>query len=111
MARLLADDGELWVRLSRREKLGALHGDVRVPLDAVEDVRVTRHPFRELRGTRAPGTGIPRVIALGTWRYRGGRDFVALYRGKGALIVRLREGPFQRLLIATDDASAVAAAI
>ena len=111
MARLLAHDGELWVRLSRREKLGALHGDIRVPRDAVEELHVSRSPFRELRGTRAPGTGIPRVIALGTWRHRGGKDFAALYRGKPAVILRLRDAPFERLLIAADDADAVAAAI
>ena len=111
MASLVAEDGDLRVRLSRREKLGALHGDIRVPLDAVEDLHVSHRPFSELRGTRAPGTGIPRVIALGTWRYRGGKDCAALYRGKPAVIVRLRDAPFQRLLIAADDADAVAAAL
>ena len=61
------------------------------------------------RGLRAPGAGWPRVIALGTWRYSGGKDFAALYRGKPAVIVGLRDAGFRRLLISADDAEAVAA--
>lgn len=111
MAVLIAEDGDLWVRLSRREKLGAVHGDACIPVDAVEKLYVSHHPFSELRGMRAPGTGFPGLIALGTWRYRGGKDFAALYRGKPALIVRLDDASFRRLLISADDADTVAAAL
>ena len=111
MARLYAEDGELVLALSGREKVGALHGDIRVPLSAVQDVRVSAKPVRELRGLRAPGTGVPGLIALGTWRYRGGKDFVALYRRRPAVIVTLRDARFARLLVCADDAQAVAAAI
>lgn len=111
MATLSAENGELVLRLSRREKLGAFHGDIRVPLSSVQDVRVSRRPFAEVRGTRAPGTGMPRVIALGTWRDRKGKEFVALYRGKPGVIVDLRDAPYRRLIVAADDPEAVAAAI
>jgi hypothetical protein len=111
MASLVAEQGELVLRLSRREKLGALHGDVRVPLGAVERVSVSPTPFRELRGMRMPGAGLPGVIALGTWRSRGGKDFAALYRGKPGVIVELRDAPYGRLLVSGDDAEAIAAAI
>lgn len=112
MARLLLDDGDLVLRFSRMERLGALRGDLRAPLSAVEDVRVSSTPWRELRGVRAPGTGVPNRIALGTWRYRGGKDLVALYRSSApAVIVRLRDQPFQRLLVSAADAEAMAEAI
>lgn len=111
MATLTIQDGELVVALSRWEKAGAVHGDVRVPLHSVEDVSVSAQPFGELRGLRAPGAGWPRAIALGTWRYRGGKDFAALYRRRPAVIVRLRDAEFGRLLIAADDAETVAARI
>ena len=111
MASLMREDGDLVLRLSPIEKLGGLHGDIRVPLAAVQDVDVRRQPFGELRGIRAPGTGLPRRIALGTWRYRGGKDFAALYRGKPGVIVRLRGAPYRRLLVCADDADAVAAGI
>lgn len=111
MASLVSEDGDLVLRLSRWEKLGAFHDDVRVPLSAIEHVSVSPTPFREMRGMRAPGTGVPGVTALGTWRYRGGKDFAALYRGKPAVIVHLRGAPYQRLLVSADDAEAIAAAM
>ncbi len=111
MAMLRVEDGELVVALSRWEKAGALHGDVRVALSSVDDASVSEQPFAELRGLRAPGTGLPRVIALGTWRYRGGKDFAALYRRRPAVIIRLREAAFGRLLVSADDAAAVAEAL
>ena len=111
MATLTVHDGELIVGLSRWERAGALHGDVRVPLPSIEAVSVSPQPFGDLRGMRAPGTGWPRVIALGTFRYSEGKDFAAIYRRKPAVIVRLRDAEFRRLLIAADDAEAVAARI
>lgn len=111
MATLSSEDGDLVLRLSRWETLGALHGDLRVPLGSVERVSVSPAPFRELRGMRMPGTGLPGVVALGTWRYGGGKDFAALYRGKPGVIVSLRDGAYRRLLVSADDADAVAAGI
>lgn len=111
MATLHCEADELVLRLSPREKLGALHGDVRGPLKSVRDVAVSDTPFHALRGLRAPGTALPRRIALGTWRYRGGKDFAALDRGKSAVIVSLQDAPFGRLLVSADDAEDVAAHI
>jgi hypothetical protein len=93
------------VRLSPIEKLGALHGDVTVPRPSVRAVEVTTQPFVELRGIRAPGTGLPGVIALGTWRRgRGKKDFVAVYRGRPAVVLDLDDrGPYDRLIISVDD--------
>lgn len=111
MATLAVTGDELVVALSGWEKAGALHGDIRVPLTGVAGARVSTQPFADLRGVRAPGTGLPRVIALGTWRHRDGKDFAALYRHRPAVIVELRDGPFARLLVSVDDPGAVARAI
>jgi hypothetical protein len=108
MARVGREGDELVVRLNDLEKAGALRGDVRVPLSAVRTVTVSERPFRDLRGLRAPGAGLPGVIALGTWRYRGGKDFAALYRGGPALVVELDEdAPYRRLLVSAHDAVAL----
>jgi len=108
MARVGREGDELVVRLNDLEKAGALRGDVRVPLSAVRAVTVSERPFRDLRGIRAPGAGLPGVIALGTWRYRGGKDFAALYRGGPALVVELDEdAPYRRLLVSAHDAVAL----
>src|SRR3954471_21668978 len=105
MATLRREGDELVVLLNDLEKIGGLGGGPRVPLSAIRDVRVTDNPFRELRGLRAPGTGIPGVIALGTWRYRGGKDFAALYRGGPAVVVELEGAPLRRLLVPAHDAA------
>jgi len=107
VARIRREGDEVVVRLNDLEKAGALSGDVRVSASSVRSARVTEHPFRELRGWRMPGTGIPGVIALGTWRYDGGRDFVAVYRGGPAVIVELEGTEPRRLIVSAHDAADV----
>ncbi|HEV2993822.1 MAG TPA: hypothetical protein VG012_05365 [Acidimicrobiia bacterium] len=108
VAQIVVRERELVVQLSRLEKLGALHADVRVPLSQVVWARVVEHPWSALRGLRLPGTGIPGVVMLGTKRGRFGADFAAVYKDRPAVAVELRDAPFQRLLVTVDDAAAVA---
>ncbi len=105
VASLEVRDSRVEVVLSGLERLGALRGDVSVALDEVLDVRPAPDPFAELRGWRLPGTGLPGVIALGTWRSRGGKDFAAVYRGRPAVVIEVRPGgEFRRLLVADEHA-------
>jgi hypothetical protein len=108
MARLLVDGDTLMVRLSLLERLGALRGDVRVPLRAVRGIRVSDRPWEELRGVRAAGTGLPRVIALGTRGRRGTREFAAVYRCMPGVVVELDGAALARLVVSTADPSEVA---
>ena len=98
------------VALSDLEKVGALRGDVRVPLSAVRVVRVADDPRPELRGMRAPGTGIPGVIALGSRRGEG-HDFGAVYHNRPAVVVELEGTSYDRLVVSIDDPEHVAATI
>jgi hypothetical protein len=112
MARLEVAGDRVEVVLSQLERLGALRGDVSVAVEDVADVCVSEAPFGRLRGLRAPGTGVPGVLALGTWRYRGGKDFVAVRRGRPAVILDVRPGgEFRRLIVSVDDAVRTAAGI
>ncbi len=96
--------GRVEVVLSQKERLAALRGDVSAALDEIAAVRVSPHPFGELRGIRAPGTGVPGVIAIGTWRHRGGKDFVAIYRRRPAVVVELAAGSeFERFIVGVED--------
>jgi hypothetical protein len=112
MAHLDLAGGLLILHLSLLERLGGfVRGDAQVPLGSVRAARATDDPWRELRGIRMPGTGLPGKIALGTRRFSGGKDFVAVY-GKGpAVIVELAGVEFRRLVVSTRDAEAVAAEI
>ena len=96
---------EVVIRLTPIEKLGALHGDLSVPRAAVRAVDIEPQPFSKLRGLRAPGTGWPGRIALGTWRKRGGKkDFVAVYRGRPAVVLTLDDDAgYDRLVISVDS--------
>ena len=107
----MVDGDELVVRLSPLEQLGAFHRDVRVPRSWVREVRAARDAWSELRGTRAPGTGIPKVIALGTRRGSFGRDFAAV-RGTGpGVVVELDGAPFARLMVSCADPDSPVAAL
>jgi hypothetical protein len=112
VARLDIAGDELILHVSALERLGGfVRGDAHIPLTAVRRARAVESPWPELRGIRSPGTGWPRRIALGTWRFSGGKDFVAVY-GKGpAVVVDLAGVDFARLIVSTRDADAVAAEI
>lgn len=102
MARLVVEGSDLVVRLNPLESVGALHRSVRVPLAGVVSVEPSEALWSRLRGLRAPGTGFPGVVALGTWRYSGGKDFAAVYRGRG-VIVELSGAQWKRLLVSVSE--------
>jgi hypothetical protein len=107
----LAGD-EVVVRLSLAERIGAfVGGDARIPLRSIRRARAVDDPWSELRGIRAPGTGWSRHLALGTWRFSGGKDWVAL-RGRGpAVALDLQGLEYARVLVSARDAAALAAEI
>lgn len=111
MAEVVVDDGDVVVRLSPLEKLGAFRGDVRVPVSSIEGIRVVDDPWGALRGIRAPGTGLPGVIALGTRRGRFGKDFAAVYGKRPGVVIELRGGPFSRLVVSSDSPRRLAATL
>ena len=90
------------------ERLGALKWrEVRAPLATVVGVRPSAQPWRELRGIRAPGTGVPGLMALCTTRGRFGRDFCAVYAGSGAVVVDLAGAAWSRFVVSCSDPDTV----
>ena len=112
MARQFVDGADLVVGLSWLEKLGAVHGNVRVPLRAVRSAVAEPNPWDALRGIKLAGTGIPEVAVLGTRYSSGGRDFAAVLGHRPAVRVDLdEESPFARLVVSVTDADGTAAAV
>lgn len=112
MAELTVDGTDLVLHLHGVEKAEGVHGDIRVPLSAVTAVRVVDSAWHgELRGVRAPGTGVPSVIAVGTRRGGFGKDFAAVH-GKGpAIVIELEGAEYGRLVLTANDAEAMAAPV
>lgn len=86
-----------------------MRGDIRVPRSSVRVVRWVRDPWSELRGVRAPGTGFPGVIAVGTRRGGGIRDFAAVHGKRPAVVVELDGADYDRFVVTDDSAQARAA--
>jgi uncharacterized protein len=59
VATLAVDGNDVVVRLSALEKIGALRGNIRVPLASRPRGAHQRRPLVQLRGIRAPGIGLP----------------------------------------------------
>ena len=113
MAELVVAGDELVVRMSGWERMAAFRGDVHVPLSAVTSVTVEADPWQALRGIRAPGTGMPGVIAYGVRRITGERpDFSAVLRRRPTVRVELDPpAEFAQLLVSVGDADGTVAAV
>jgi hypothetical protein len=110
VAELRVDGDELVFHMTGLEKAERFHGDIRVPLGRCRTC-VVDTAWPELRGMRAPGTSMPKVIAVGTRRGDFGKDFAAVHGTGPAVVVELTAADYQRLVATSEDASAVAASI
>ena len=101
MAKVIEADGVVTLKLSRFEKIGALHGDISVANSQLTSKIEVPNPWTKehLRGVRAPGTAIPYVILLGTMRFKGGKDFCAIYKRTPAMIYEFAGAPFKRWIV------------
>ena len=101
MAKVIEQDGVITLRLSRLEKIGALHGDISITSSQLISKTEVPNPWtrQHLRGVRAPGTAIPYRILLGTMRFKGGKDFCAIYKRTPAVIYEFADAPFKRWVV------------
>jgi hypothetical protein len=112
MATLTVDGPDLVVRLNWLEKIGAVHGNLRVPVRAVRSATLDPDPWGNVGGVKVAGTGIYRVAAYGTRYRRDGREFTAVLGRRPAIRVELGgESPFSQLVVSVADAENTVAAI
>ena len=72
---------------------------VTVTWTQVRRVTYLDQPRTELHGLRAPGTGLPGVVYLGTWRTWERKTFVAAYRHDPGYVIDLEGHDFDRLIV------------
>lgn len=94
MATIEVRDETLAVVLTPWEVLGSIRW--RTPVTAVRSavasIVAVDDAWAHLRGIRAPGTGFPGVIMLGTTRGSGYKDFCAVYGHRPGVVVTFMPG-------------------
>ena len=101
MAKVFESSNQLHLKLSVLEKIFALHGDIWVDKRLLTKKVMVENPWRRevIKGLRAPGAAIPFVILLGTMRYRGGKDFTAIYNRKAVDIYEFKDSAYKRWIV------------
>ena len=95
----------LTYELSVLEKLGALASSPSADVAHLISVTREENPWstKVLRGIRAPGTGFPYVIMLGTMWHRKGRDFCVVHKKFPVLVLEFKNEKFKRWVIPATD--------
>lgn len=117
MVTLLLDSAQLEVVLTPWERALSFHaGSLRIERSHIAKVQLTEDPWTWLRGVPSPGTHVPGVVAMGTWRSAGGTDFVIVRRKRSAVVIDLEpeamEGQeYQRVVLSTRHGLALVQAL
>lgn len=97
---LLAD--RLEIKLTAAEKMLARRkDDVVIPRESIRSVSLTDDPWIWIRGVRAPGTALPLTLAIGQWKFHGGKDFLVLKGSRPAVVIDLVDEEFRRVIVST----------
>jgi hypothetical protein len=101
MAKVIESETQLHLKLSVLEKIFALHGDFWVDKRLLTKKLMVENPWRRdvIKGFRAPGAAIPFIVLLGTMRYRGGKDFTAIYNRRAADIYEFKNSAYKRWIL------------
>lgn len=113
MADLFVHRDRLEIHLTSAEKALALRrGDVVIQREHIRSAAITQDPWIWIRGIRSPGSVIPLVLSVGTWKFHGGKDFL-LVKGKNrpAVVIDLEGSEFSRVIVSTPQAATLIAAL
>lgn len=91
--------------LSPKEKFFGLHSSPQAKFGDIISVRKVEKVWSRkiIKGIRAFGTGLPWVMALGTWRYRRGKNFLAVYGKRPAYVITFNSSDFKQWIVTPDN--------
>jgi len=100
---LLLDSTRLEVALSATERALTFHrGNVLIERSMITKVQLTDDAWTWLRGVPSPGTHVPRLLAMGSWKSAGGVDFAVIRRHRPAVVIDLDgHEDYQRVVLTT----------
>lgn len=108
----------LEIQLTRAEKLLSLHkDDLVIPRENIRSVTITDDPWIWLRGIRTRGVEVPLVVAIGAWKFHGGKDFLLLKgKNRAAVVIDLDvdaepSTEFARVIVSTTHATRLVEAL
>ncbi len=112
MAELFRDQGTLTLKLTTGEKMEGVHGDIRVPIMSVQSVEILDDVIHAVHGMRSPGTGIPGVLAIGTFRSSSETIFAVVHhQNKRGVKVRLTGEHFDAFIVGSDNPESLMASL
>ena len=94
-------NGQIGYELSAIEIVGAFGLPPKARLSNLVSVSLEVNPWtsKVLRGIRAPGTGFPYLIMLGTMRHRKGKDFCVVYKRNPVLVLEFKNEKWARWVV------------
>jgi hypothetical protein len=72
-----------------------------VPLDSIRSAALTDDPWVWVRGIRAPGAAVPLTLAVGTWKFHDGKDFLLVKGTRTSVVIDLEGQEFSRIIVTT----------
>ena len=107
----LAED-TLSIHVLGMDQLWALRSHLEIPLSHVSGAEAAPEVARRWwQGLRSGGTHVPGVITAGTFHQEGERVFWDVHDPEKAIVIRLRDERYERLVIEVEDPPATVAAI
>lgn len=102
----------LVVHVKGMDRLWSLQSRLEIPLSHVLGAEADPQiSLQHSRALRAPGTHLPGVITAGTFYQEGDRVFWDVHDPEKAVVIRLRDERYARLVIEVEDPTSTAAAI
>ncbi len=103
-------DGNLLLRLGKRDATLALKRRISIPLTDVSDVTTPTRKSVPRHGLRLPGTEIPGFIRAGSYGRGEKREFWDVRKGDTVLVIDTTgTAPYTRLVLEVDDPAGKAA--
>jgi hypothetical protein len=109
MAELQIDPRTVVLTLSVAEKVEAVHGDVTIPRTAITAAHAVPDGMAEVHGLRAPGTGVPGVLVVGTFHDHGVVTFAVCHGHHPAVVLELTGHVFARVVFTHADPESIVA--
>lgn len=108
MANVSLQNDQLVVSIGVFEAIQALQSSFTIPLLNVRGATEDPNYIRSGLGLRSPGTGLPGLIARGTFRKIGEKVLSLWGHDQQIVIVELNDSKWDRLVLGCDDAKKLA---